>query len=152
MNEEGPIAQENWNEEETTSDTSSNYQKLNKSDQKMPESERDGDTRNEEYVFSRSKAIRHAEDRLSSHRCSDNCILTNRRDLDESINDADLLFFKSLLPDMQQMTSQEKRSFKISVLGLIDKILNEKESAMSVENDISCSIVKNQQDERTDEF
>lgn len=152
LNEEGQIAQENWNEEETTSDTSSNYQKLNKSDQKISESERDGDTRNEEYVFSRSKAIRHAEDRLLSHRCSDNCILTNRRDLDESINDADLLFFKSLLPDMQQMTNQEKRSFKISVLGLIDKILNEKESAMSVENDISCSIVKNQQDERTDEF
>ncbi|KAF3429653.1 hypothetical protein E2986_08408 [Frieseomelitta varia] len=152
LNEEGPIAQENWNEEETASDTSSNYEKLNKSDQKMPEPEREGDTRNEEYAFSRSKTIRVTDDQLLSHRCLDNCVLANRHDFDESISDSDLLFFKSLLPDVRQMTRQEKRSFKISVLNLIDKILNEKESGMSIENDISCSTVKNQQDERIDQF
>lgn len=152
LNDEGPIAQENWNEEETASDTSSNFEKLNKAEQKMPEPERDGDIRNEEYAFSRSKVIRLTDDRLLSHRCTDNCVLGNRRELDESINDADLLFFKSLLPDVRQMSRQEKRSFKISVLSLIDKILNEKESPMSIENDIPCSIVKNQQDERVDQF
>lgn len=151
MNEEGPIAQENWNEEETASDTSSNYEKLNKSNQTMPEPERDGDSKNEEYTFVRSKTMRLTDDRLS-HRCLDNCILAKKRDVDESINDADLLFFKSLLPDVRQMTRQEKRSFKISVLNLIDKILNEKESAMSIENDIPCAIVKDQQDERVDQF
>ncbi|CAK9814759.1 hypothetical protein ANTPLA_LOCUS8331 [Anthophora plagiata] len=148
LNEEGTMAGESWNDE-IASDTSSSYERLNKSEQKMLEPERDGDTRNEEQAFSRSKTVRN-DDRLQMHRCLDNCILDNRSNHDESINDADLLFFKSLLPDMRQMTRQEKRNFKISVLSLINKILNEKESSMSVENDSFYPVIENQDDEKGD--
>ncbi|XP_076750047.1 uncharacterized protein LOC143422943 [Xylocopa sonorina] len=147
LNDDGPITQEAWNEEETASDTSFSYDKLNKSEQKVHEPERDEDARNEEHAYSRSKVIRLADDRLSTHKCSNNCVL-NKRDPDESVNDsADLLFFKSLLPDVRQMSRHEKRNFKISVLRLIDKILTERESSMSVENDVPCFGVKNQQEE-----
>ncbi|KOC62164.1 Transcription factor Adf-1 [Habropoda laboriosa] len=148
LNEERAIAGEIWNDE-TASDTSSNYKKLNKSEQKMLEPDRDNDTRNEEHAFSQSKPIK-LEDSLQTHSCLDNCILTSRQDHDESVNDADLLFFKSLLPDVRQMTRQEKRNFKISVLDLINKILDEKESSMPVVNDNFCSMIQNQDDEKVD--
>ncbi|CAL7940391.1 unnamed protein product [Xylocopa violacea] len=141
LNDDGTIAQETWNEDNTASDTSFSYDKLNKS-----EPNGDEDARNEEHEYSSSKVLRPANDRVSTHNSPNNCVLVNKRDPDELVNDsADLLFFKSLLPDVRQMSEHGKRNFKISVLRLIDKILTERELSMSVENDVSCSEVENQQ-------
>lgn len=45
--------------------------------------------------------------------------------------DADLYFFKSLLPDMKLMNPEQKRHFKIGVLNLSENILNYKISPMT---------------------
>lgn len=39
-------------------------------------------------------------------------------------DDADLEFFRSLLPDMRSMTPSQKRRFKMSIFGLIENVLN----------------------------
>lgn len=39
--------------------------------------------------------------------------------------DADLNFFRSLLPDMKLMTASQKRRFKMGIFGLIDKVLTD---------------------------
>lgn len=43
----------------------------------------------------------------------------------QDLDDADLNFFKSLLPDIQLMTASQKRRFKMGIFGLIDKVLTE---------------------------
>lgn len=45
--------------------------------------------------------------------------------LSQDLDDADLNFFKSLLPDIQQMNASQKRRFKMGIFGLIDKVLTE---------------------------
>lgn len=41
------------------------------------------------------------------------------------LDDADLNFFKSLLPDIQLMSASQKRRFKMGIFGLIDKVLTD---------------------------
>ena len=150
-NEEGTVTQEGWNDEEVASDASSNYEKSSKCDQKIPLSDRDTDTRNEEHAFSRNNPITFANDKLLTPRSPDNYLLSNRQELDESISDPDWLFLKSILPDIHQMTGPEKRTFKVSVLSLIVKILNERESiGTSIENEIPNSVMESQKDEEGD--
>lgn len=43
----------------------------------------------------------------------------------QDLDDADLNFFRSLLPDMQMMSASQKRRFKMGIFGLIDKVLTE---------------------------
>lgn len=42
----------------------------------------------------------------------------------KEIEDADLSFFKSLLPDIRQMTPTQKRKFKIGIFELINNIVD----------------------------
>lgn len=44
-------------------------------------------------------------------------------------DDADLSFLKSLVPDIQQMNSQQKRKFKVAVLNLVDELLSANEKS-----------------------
>lgn len=48
--------------------------------------------------------------------------------LSQDNDDADLNFFKSLLPDIRLMTASQKRRFKMGVFGLIDNVLTNNES------------------------
>jgi hypothetical protein len=41
------------------------------------------------------------------------------------VEDADLSFFKSVLPDMREMNAEQKRRFKIGILNLAQQILKE---------------------------
>lgn len=43
----------------------------------------------------------------------------------QDMEDADLNFFRSLLPDMRLMTASQKRRFKMGIFGLIDKVLTD---------------------------
>lgn len=144
-NKEDTLAQETWNDEEVASNISSSYEKSNKFDQKNSLLDKESDTRIEEHSFLRNKAIKFTNDKLLSQRSPENYILSNIQELEEAFNDPDWLFLKSILPDIHQMTSPEKRTFKISVLSLIVKILNGKESSTSIE--ASNSVTKIQQDE-----
>lgn len=50
------------------------------------------------------------------------------------IEDSDLYFLKSVLPDMKCMTPTQKRRFKVGVLNLSDTILNEQNMSQGVHN------------------
>lgn len=61
-------------------------------------------------------------------------VMEERQDLSKKVsnvdpqdleNDPDLLFFRSLLPELHQMTSQQRSKFRLAVLTSMDKILNE---------------------------
>lgn len=45
-------------------------------------------------------------------------------DIQNLENDPDMLFFRSLLPELHRMTSQQKNKFRLAVLTSIDDILN----------------------------
>lgn len=42
----------------------------------------------------------------------------------QEMDDADLDFFRSLLPDIRLMTASQKRRFKMGIFGLIDNVLS----------------------------
>lgn len=44
--------------------------------------------------------------------------------VNKEMDDADLNFFKSLLPDIRQMTPTQKRKFKMGIFELINKIVD----------------------------
>lgn len=46
-----------------------------------------------------------------------------RKRSEESDEDPDMMFLKSLLPDMKSMNDSQKRKFKIGILNLSDNIL-----------------------------
>lgn len=48
--------------------------------------------------------------------------------ISQESDDADLNFFKSLLPDIRLMTASQKRRFKMGIFGLIDNVLTNNES------------------------
>lgn len=56
----------------------------------------------------------------------------------------DLNFFKSLMPDMAEMNSDQKRRFRIGILTLMQDILSEKTSASTIST-VLPNIVGNQQ-------
>lgn len=43
----------------------------------------------------------------------------------QDMDDADLNFFKSLLPDIRLMSASQKRRFKMGIFGIIDKVLTD---------------------------
>lgn len=46
----------------------------------------------------------------------------------QETDDADLNFFRSLLPDIRTMTPSQKRRFKMGIFGLMDNVLNNTDS------------------------
>lgn len=49
---------------------------------------------------------------------------TKRIKVSHEMDDADLDFFRSLLPDIRLMTASQKRRFKMGIFGLIDNVLS----------------------------
>lgn len=84
----------------------------------------DGSSSNNGVVEEEEAAGATENGRQSDGKCAKIEFPWTNADISNLENDPDMLFFRSLLPEVHLMTSQQKNKFRLAVLTSIDEILN----------------------------
>jgi hypothetical protein len=85
----------------------------------------------DDFITPASKRLKRTMSIEDVNRSAFHCCQASKSSVHTADEDPDLSFFKSVLPDMREMNTEQKRRFKIGILSLVKQILEEN-SASSV--------------------
>ena len=93
----------------------------------------------EDFVTPARKKMKRTISVEDVNRSAFHCCQARKRSCQNEDEDPDLSFFKSVLPDMREMNSEQKRRYKIGMLNLAQEILGENSGASVLDTAISGS-------------
>jgi hypothetical protein len=79
----------------------------------------------DDFITTASKRIKRTISVEDVNGSAFHCCQARKRSAQNEDEDPDLSFFKSVLPDMREMSTEQKRRFKIGILSLAQQILGE---------------------------